>query len=129
MSTPVGEVSSEKRKVSTDLKSTVEEVSNEKGEVSTDLISNPIEEVSREIGKVSTTDLKSAIKEVSAQLKESNYEDWILMFTNLTKLVYNFGDQHFPSSTQQRTADIEHQVDLCVEILKSVPEGMDYPEE
>ena len=82
-----------------------EEVSREKGEVSTDLKSSPIEEVSREIGQVST-DLKTAIEEVSAQLKESNYEDWILRFTNLMQLVYNFADQHFPSSRQQKIADI-----------------------
>ncbi|XP_027770304.1 tetratricopeptide repeat protein 5-like [Solanum pennellii] len=136
----VEEVSSEKGEVSTDLTSSIEEVathlkdsnpplkmstptekvSREKGEVSTDLKSSPIEEVCREIGQVST-DLKSTIEEVSAQLKESNYEDWILRFTNLTQLVYNFADQHFPSSKQQKIADIEHQIHLCVKALDSVP--------
>uniref|UniRef100_K4B5V9 Tetratricopeptide repeat protein 5 OB fold domain-containing protein n=1 Tax=Solanum lycopersicum TaxID=4081 RepID=K4B5V9_SOLLC len=121
----VEEVSSEKGEVSTDLTSNIEEVatqlkdsnpplkmstpteevSREKGEVSTDLKSSPIEEVSREIGQVST-DLKTAIEEVSAQLKESNYEDWILRFTNLMQLVYNFADQHFPSSRQQKIIDL-----------------------
>ncbi|KAH0700945.1 hypothetical protein KY284_015160 [Solanum tuberosum] len=144
----VEEVSSEKGEVSTDLTSTIEEVSThlkesnpplkmstptekvsrEKGEVSTDLKSNPplkmstpIEEVSREKGQVST-DLKSTIEEVSAQLEEFNYEDWISKLTNLTVLVYNFADQHFPSSKQQKISDIEHQIRLCIKVLESVPQ-------
>ncbi|XP_015165570.1 uncharacterized protein [Solanum tuberosum] len=144
----VEEVSSEKGEVSTDLTSTIEKVSThlkesnpplkmstptekvsrEKGEVSTDLkfnpplkMSTPIEEVSREKGQVST-DLKSTIEEVSAQLEEFNYEDWISKLTNLTVLVYNFADQHFPSSKQQKISDIEHQIRLCIKVLESVPQ-------
>ncbi|KAG5620755.1 hypothetical protein H5410_005973, partial [Solanum commersonii] len=144
----VEEVSSEKGEVSTNLTSTIEEVSThlkesnpplkmstptekvsrEKGEASTDLKSNPplkmstpIDEVSREKGQVSTN-LKSTIEEVSAQLKEFNYEDWISKLTNLIVLVYNFADQHFPSSKQQKISDIEHQIRLYIKVLKSVPQ-------
>ncbi|WMV14501.1 hypothetical protein MTR67_007886 [Solanum verrucosum] len=38
------------------------------------------------------------------------------------EFVSSFGNQHFPSSKQQRISDIEHQVCLCIEVLESVPQ-------
>uniref|UniRef100_M1BIL7 Tetratricopeptide repeat protein n=1 Tax=Solanum tuberosum TaxID=4113 RepID=M1BIL7_SOLTU len=66
--------------------------------------------------------MRTPIEEVSAHLKEFNYEDWISELSKLTEWVYSFGNQHFPSSKQQRISDIEHQVCLCIEVLESVPQ-------
>ncbi|KAG5620814.1 hypothetical protein H5410_006032, partial [Solanum commersonii] len=113
-----------------DLQSAIEEVSTHLNESNPSLkMSTPTEEVSREKEEVST-DLKSTTEEVSTHLKKSNYEDWITIVTELLERLCDFCDQHFPSTTQQREiSEIEHQIDLYIEVLDSIPQGMDYPEE
>ncbi|WMV14543.1 hypothetical protein MTR67_007928 [Solanum verrucosum] len=84
-------------------------------------MSTPTEEVSKEKEEVST-DLKSTIEEVSTHLKKSNYKDWIPIVTELLECLCDFCDQHFPSTTQRKISEIEHQIDLCIEVLDSIPQ-------
>lgn len=74
-------------------------------------------------------EMSTPVEEVSAHLKKFNYEDWISKLDALSIWMYNFGDQHFPSTVEQKISDIEHQICLCIEVLESVPAGMDYQEE
>ncbi|XP_010315732.1 uncharacterized protein [Solanum lycopersicum] len=105
-----------------DLKSAIEEVSTHLNESNPSLkMSTPTEEVSREKGQVSA-DRKSNIEQVCTHLKESNYDHWISTVTKLAEWLYRFCDQHFPSTTQQRISDIERQIDLCIDVLESVPQ-------
>uniref|UniRef100_K4B5W2 Tetratricopeptide repeat protein 5 OB fold domain-containing protein n=1 Tax=Solanum lycopersicum TaxID=4081 RepID=K4B5W2_SOLLC len=108
-----------------DLKSAIEEVSTHLNESNPSLkMSTPTEEVSREKGQVSA-DRKSNIEQVCTHLKESNYDHWISTVTKLAEWLYRFCDQHFPSTTQQRISDIERQIDLCIDVLESVPQVPD----
>ncbi|XP_015064991.1 tetratricopeptide repeat protein 5-like [Solanum pennellii] len=65
--------------------------------------------------------MSTPVEEVSAHLKKFNYEDWISKLDALSIWMYNFGDQHFPSTVEQKISDIEHQISLCIEVLESVP--------
>ncbi|XP_069149438.1 uncharacterized protein [Solanum lycopersicum] len=65
--------------------------------------------------------MSTPVEEVSAHLKKFNYEDWISKLDALSIWMYNFGDQHFPSTVEQKISDIEHQICLCIEVLESVP--------
>ncbi|KAG5604358.1 hypothetical protein H5410_025850, partial [Solanum commersonii] len=67
--------------------------------------------------------------EIGMQQLEFNYEDWISKLDALSIWMYDFGDQHFSSTIEQKISDIDHQIGLCIKVLKSVPQDMDYPEE
>ncbi|KAL3344288.1 hypothetical protein AABB24_023623, partial [Solanum stoloniferum] len=66
-------------------------------------------------------EMSTPVEEVSAHLKKFNYEDWISKLDALSIWMYDFGDQHFPSTIEQKISDIEHQIGLCIKVLESVP--------
>ncbi|KAG5621124.1 hypothetical protein H5410_006342 [Solanum commersonii] len=60
--------------------------------------------------------------EIGMQQLEFNYEDWISKLDALSIWMYNFGDQHFSSTIEQKISDIEHQIGLCIKVLESIPQ-------
>ncbi|KAH0771869.1 hypothetical protein KY290_015850 [Solanum tuberosum] len=140
MSTPTEEVSidlkSSIEEVSTrleDLKSTIVSTHLKHLKSTTEQVSTHLKDLQSAIEEVSThqKDLQSAIEEVSTHLNESNpslkmstpTEEVSREKEEVSTDLKSTIEEHFSSTTQQREiSEIEHQIDLCIEVLDSIPQ-------
>lgn len=74
--------------------------------------------------KMSTpTDGKEVVMEKGEASIDEKYDDWIAKADEMVEWLYDYYYMHFRPTLEEKIADMEYQIDMCIHALNSIPQG------
>uniref|UniRef100_K4B6A9 Uncharacterized protein n=1 Tax=Solanum lycopersicum TaxID=4081 RepID=K4B6A9_SOLLC len=71
-----------------------------------------------------STDQKEVVMEKGEASIDEKYDDWIAKADEMVEWLYDYYYMHFRPTLEEKIADMEYQIDMCIHALNSIPQDI-----